>query len=653
MSSHFTFLLLGLGVGAVIAALGIGVVVTHRASGIINFAHAAVGMFLAFSYYELRATGDLVLPIIGLPDRFHLVDRPTVGTALVVIVVYAMAFGAALYWLIFRHLGTAPPLAGLVASLGLLLYLITVAGLRFDQQGAAAFIIDGPLPDQLVTIAGVVAPLDRYLLAGGVIATTALLWWVYRSSMFGLRTRAVSENRTAATMIGISPHPIGIVNWGLAAVLAALAMIMAAPIIRLDPGTSSLLIVPALAAALPGRFRSLPVTAATGLAIGMAQSEILNLQADWEWLPDVGLQQGLPFALVLVTLFVRGDPLPGRSALTGVRLPRPTVHRHARVIAVGVAVASVVGLLALDSQWRTGIIVSSITATFALSVVVLTGLVGQISLATFAVAGVAAFSMVRISDDLSLPFPIPPLLGAGVAVIVSVVSGLAALRTRGMTLAIATLAAAVAVEELLFRWGWLTGGLTGATVTPPSAFGIDLRISAAGDLFPRWQFGILVVIVLLICLLGVINLRLSGTGRRWLAVRANDRAAEAAGINIGRTKLGAFAIAGLIAGLAGTMLAYRRELVTSSSFGVLDSIVAVAITYLAGAAAPLAALVAGVLGAGGLLTVALERLSPGSSDVQLAVNGLMLIVAAIKFPSGILGVRRQRRVRPASRRTPR
>ena len=94
MSSHVTFLLLGLGAGAAIAALALGVVVTHRTSGIINFAHAAVGMFVAFSYYELRATGDLVLPIIGLPERFHLIDRPTVSTALIISLIYAAAIGA-------------------------------------------------------------------------------------------------------------------------------------------------------------------------------------------------------------------------------------------------------------------------------------------------------------------------------------------------------------------------------------------------------------------------------------------------------------------------------------------------------------------------------------------------------------------------------
>ena len=75
---------------------------------------------------------------------------------------------------------------------------------------------------------------------------------------------------------------------------------------------------------------------------------------------------------------------------------------------------------------------------------------------------------------------------------------------------------------------------------------------------------------------------------------------------------------------------------------VIDSIVVLAITYVAGVATPLGALLAGVFAAGGLLTVGLEELSPGSTEVQMAVNGIMLIVVAIRFPSVVLGARRRR-----------
>ena len=113
MTALFSNLLLGLGVGGVIAALAIGVVVTHRASNVINFAHAAIGTYLALVYYEFRQTGEIVQPLLlpFVPARFHLLDRPTVSSAMIVTLVIAAIVGATTYWLIFRPLRTSPPLA--------------------------------------------------------------------------------------------------------------------------------------------------------------------------------------------------------------------------------------------------------------------------------------------------------------------------------------------------------------------------------------------------------------------------------------------------------------------------------------------------------------------------------------------------------------
>lgn len=642
MTSHATFLLLGLGAGATIAALGLGVVVTHRASGIINFAHAALGMFIAFVYYELRATGDLVLPILGLPERFHLIDRPTVSTALIIALLYAAAVGAGLYWLVFRRLLDAPPLAGTVASLGLLLYLIAMGDLRFGSGGASLAVLEGPLPSRLVSLGPVVSPVDRYLLAGIVVVVTVLLIWISRRTRLGLAARALAENRDGVAMLGISAHRVGTINWVMAVVLAAGALILAAPIVRLNPSSTSLLILPALAAALPGRFANLGLTAAVGLGLGMAQSELLNVQADWDWLPDIGLQQGIPFLFIFVTLVVRGELLPNRGAVRSMLLPRAPDHRYSLLFVAITAALAAVGLLIGDSAWRSAIITSAIAIIIALSVIVLSGLAGQVSLATFAIAGVAAFVTVRASENLRLPFPISPLVGVAIATLAGIGVAIASLRARGATLTIATLAAAIAIEELVFRWDWFTGGLSGAIVERPSLFGMDLGISARGDAFPRKSFGALVIIVACLSLAAVVALRRSGTGRRWLAVRNNERAAASIGLSVERVKIEAFAFSSALAGLGGTILAFQGELVSATSFGVLGSIVAVALAYLAGIAAPIGAIVAGVLASGGILTALLDQFSDSASDYQFAVNGVLLIVAAIRFRSGIVGVKRSR-----------
>ena len=643
MTDHFTYLLLGIGGGSVIAALAIGVVITHRASNVINLGHAAIGMYVAFAYYELRRSGELVLPILGLPGRVRLVDQPTVATALIISLVVAAAVGAAVFLLIFRPLRSAPPLARVVASLGLMVYLIGVVDLRFEGPSATSLRLVGPLSPRLVDGLGLRVPADRYLMALGTLGVIAILWAVDRWTRFGLATRAAAENERGAVLLGLSPTTIGLVNWILAAVLAGLALIAAAPLAGLDPGGTSLLIVPALGAALVGAFRSIVVAGLAGLAIGMAQSEILNLQASSEWLPDVGLQQGIPFLIVVVALVLLGRRLPDRATVVSTRLPLAPEPRRTMAVTAVVAGLGVVGLLVLDSSYRLGIIVSAIATIVALSVIVLTGLVGQISLATFALAGTAGFSMVRVGASLGWGFPLAPMVGISVAVGVGLLAGLPAVRVRGLTLAVTTLAASIAIEQLLFRWSWFTGADEGARVSEPSLFGINLGISAPGDAYPRVAFGILTLVAMMGAMAMVVNLRQGATGRRWLAVRANERAAEAAGIPVAQVKLGATAVAAALAGLAGVLLAYEQQVVSGSSYGALASLVAVAIAYLAGIAIPAAALVAGVLASGGLLTVVLDAINDGSSKYQFAVNGLLLMVVAVRFPAGLVGAARKRK----------
>ncbi|HMA47360.1 MAG TPA: ABC transporter permease, partial [Frankiaceae bacterium] len=82
MSAYVAAALLGLGTGAVYAALGLGLVLVHRASGVVNVAHGALAMYVTYAYAELRDVGDLVLPVAGLPPRIHLTDHPTFALAL-------------------------------------------------------------------------------------------------------------------------------------------------------------------------------------------------------------------------------------------------------------------------------------------------------------------------------------------------------------------------------------------------------------------------------------------------------------------------------------------------------------------------------------------------------------------------------------------
>ena len=132
ISTYLGFLLAGLGGGAVVASLALGLVLSYRSSGVVNFAHAAMGMYVAYAFFEFRETGDLVLPDpraarAGAPARpADPGQRPGRSRCVLGAVRRLVVYG-----LIFRPLRRAPVLARVVASLGLLLYLQEIVRLRF------------------------------------------------------------------------------------------------------------------------------------------------------------------------------------------------------------------------------------------------------------------------------------------------------------------------------------------------------------------------------------------------------------------------------------------------------------------------------------------------------------------------------------------
>ena len=631
MTQHLAYLILGLGAGAALSLLACGVVLTERASGMVNFAHAAMGMYLAHAFYEFRETGDLVLPIVGLPARVHLLPRPTVATAAVVMVVYAAFLGATVYLLVFRRLAKAPALARVVASIGLFLYLWAMVGLRFPNPPAIRRI----LPSRAVQILGHPVFQDRLWSAVVAVVVTALLWATFRFARFGLATIAASESRKGAELTGINSSAVALVNWMLATVLAGVAIVLIAPVNQLDPLNLSLLIVPTLAACLLGGSRSFVTVSAAAFAIGMAQSEIVNLQVGWHSLSGLGLQQGLPFLLILATLVVRGRSLPSRGEPEAARLPASPGPRLVAPTALVIGAAAILVMLVAGPSWRSAVITSAIAVTISLSVVVLTGYVGQISLAPFAFAGIAAFGLARLSD-WGIPFPLAPLLAIAGTGLIGIAVGVPATKVRGMNLAIATLGAAVAIEQLLFKWRpFVDAGVNGAT--EPSLFGVNLGISARGSDYPRSAFGIFTVVVATAAADGIANLRRGRSGVAWLAVRSNERAAAAAGVDVVGAKLSAFALSSLLAGLGGVLLTYQRLTLTTDSFAVFLSLATLALTYLAGIASVSGAVLAGVLTPLGVFAVISGQDPVRVSPYSFVVNGALLVGVALVYPDGLTG----------------
>jgi len=648
MADYAYYALSGSAAGAVIAAFALGLLITYQASGIVNLAHGAVATWGGYVYADLRR-GYYRWPIPGLPARTSLGGDigtvPAMGMAVATTTVIALA----VHHVAYRRLTRAPELARVVASIGVLVAAMGIIARRFGDN--AGLRVDPILPRDPVRFSDtIVVSADGLWLAGIVVAAAIGTGVVWTRTRLGLTVRAAASNAKGLVLLGRSPDAAAAAGFALAAATGAGIVIVASPMVSLSPTTFSFgFLVPAIGAALCGRFRSITVTVAVGFAIGVVQSVFVKLQVDLSWFPRYGAREGLPFVLILGVMLLVGHSIPRRGDDGGWRLPPVPRTRPQPLSAAIVLAAALIGVVALGPLWR-GAVITTMTATvLSLSLVVLTGFAGQVSLAHMVFAGVGAFALARFSTDWGIPFPIAPLLAAGVATVVGVIVAIPAIRVRGVELAVVTLAGGIAIVEFVFKNPTYVGDAAtgGAQVPNPSLFGWDLGLVGATNP-SRPIFGIFVLVVVAAVAMVVINLRRSSTGRRILAVRSNERAAAAIGIRVARVKLLAYALSSFIAGIGGCLIAYRFGQVSATTFGVIASLTVVAFTYLGGITTITGAIIAGLVSSSGVVFYALDRIGEGSGEWDVTIGGIALVITAVATPEGIAG--RLRRVGRTNRR---
>ncbi|MFI5958942.1 ATP-binding cassette domain-containing protein [Cryptosporangium sp. NPDC051539] len=645
MEQYLVFALLGLGAGAVGAALGAGLVMTYKGTGTINFAHAALALWGAFAYDELRTSGHLVLPLPFTTASIPLGGPVPVWSAFIVALLLAAALGAATHLLVFRPLRRAPLAAKIIASLGLLTLL---EGLLTDHFGQQSRFVPPLFPTTPIRLGGLSVPEDRLWIAGFVLVLTLAVSLVYRRTLFGLATTALREDEVALTLSRWSPTWLGVANVAGGVALTTSVMIVAASISPLNSLSVGLLVVPGLAAMLVGRLVHVVPAALTGLALGLVQGllSFVPTKSWWPaWLSTGGATDAVPLLVIVFVLVVRGRSLPTRAGLVLDPLPRVPPAMKLRTIAVLGAAIAVLAVF-LTPTLRLGLATSMVYAVLALSLVVLVGLVGQISLGQLAVAGIAAFTLAKYLD--SWPFPLGLVVASLVAAVLAVLVGMPALRVRGAQLAVVTLSGAAAVQSLVLNNA--ESGGTGVEVTPPSIGPLDLG-SQVGTHIGRLQFVYAVLAVLLVVCALTSRTIAGRLGRRFLAVRSNEQAAASVGINVVRTKILALGIAGFVAGLGGGLLAYDTQAVSADAFGVFLSITLLVYAYIGGITGVGGALYAGLLVPGGILVGWIGQYWNLGAK-WAAISALSLILMAIQSPNGVSDATRvlisrlKRRLRP-------
>jgi branched-chain amino acid transport system permease protein len=362
------------------------------------------------------------------------------------------------------------------------------------------------------------------------------------------------------------------------------------------------------------------------------QTQLTRVHVAVGWLGPQTLREVVPFVALAIVLVWRGAPLPLRGVSDQLRLPRANLPAHPWRLLAALAGGGAIAVVATQSSYRDAVVASLIGALLCLSLVVLTGFAGQISLAQLSFAGVSGFALSRLSAETRVPFPLAPLLAAAGAAACAVIVGLPALRARGVSFAAMTLGGALAVDELVFR-NLSNGVLKANRVPPPRVPGVDLAPTASNGT-PRAAFGLFVLACVVACAAGVLALRRSALGRQPHIVRANERAAAAAGANVAIVKLSAFALSGFLAGVAGTLTAYHEGVISLASYGLSSSLLIFCAAYLGGIGSVAGAFIGGTIGTGAIASLILDR-ALHIADYQVLLSGLAVIGIAVTKPQGL------------------
>ena len=275
----------------------------------------------------------------------------------------------------------------------------------------------------------------------------------------------------------------------------------------------------------------------------------------------------------------------------------------------------------------------AIYAIVCLGLMLLSGFTGQVSLGHAGFLAMGAYTEAWLQSK-GWPFMLTLPMSALVAGISGVVVGLPALRVKGMYLAIATLAFGFIIEEAVVRAEHITGGNSGIQLGKLMIGGIDFSQGR--------NFYYLCTAIAVLCVLGVLNLMRSPTGRAFVAIRDSEVSAQSMGINLAYYKTVAFALSAALAGIAGALYAHKIRFITPDQFGFLQSIELLMMVVIGG----LGSIQGAIFGPAfwfivqQVIVVGKDWLPPAigqQTGLQPTIFGAILIAVVLFEPMGLYG----------------
>ncbi|MEM9465800.1 MAG: branched-chain amino acid ABC transporter permease/ATP-binding protein [Actinomycetota bacterium] len=631
-------LLVGIVTGLTYAAFAAGFILIYRSTGVLNFAHGEMGAFGLAVFVLLIVNYDI--------NWWFAFFLAVAGCALA---------GAVVELIVVRRLFDSPRLVLLIATIGVgqILLLARVSWIPDITAGGSiptAFDVTWEPTSDLRIQA---RELTVLLVVPVLIAALGLF---LTRTRFGLAVRASASNPDTARVFGTSPRRVSTIVWAISGAFAAATAILIAPLngtqaaLVDDTGQAlaEVLLLRVLVVSLLARMRSLPGVLGAGVAVGVIEKIVRdNVATTNQTIVDLFMFVAV---LVVVLWLARsqrdesGWSLAPRVRPVPERLRRIWWVRHLNHIGFALLFGALV-LLPLVVTTNSGLFTWTIIllwAMVALSLTILTGWSGQLSLGQFAFVGVGGLTTVALSrgHDIPIPFDLFDLSvelpwglaimgGTVTGVVFAMVVGLPALRVRGLFLAVATLAFAVASARWLLVQDVFTGGTTiPRPAEPPVFLGIDFGASRANLYY-------LCLGSLMLMSWIAARIRGSGVGRTLIAVRDNEEMAAASTVPPARVKLAAFAVSGGMAAFAGGLLvSVVPSLQPSVTFAAVESVQVIVIAIIGGLGS-----VAGPI-LGSLWVRGLPEITPdGLLDLQrLFTSNIGLLVLLMYFPGGLLQI---------------
>ena len=278
----------GLATGGIYASLALALVMIYQATDVVNFAQGSMAMFSTYLCWSLLQA--------GLPY----------WVAFVATLVIAFAGGILIERVVIRPVENAPILSIVIVTIGLLVILVSVAGWIYSYIQKP---FPSPFPNKPIKIGNIVFGAHDLGAIGITLVVLLLLFLFFRYTTLGLAMRAAAQNPTSSRLCGIRVGWMLALGWGLAATFGAVAGMIVAPVVFLDPNMMGGIQIYAFAAATVGGFTSPLGAVVGGFLVGVTE----NLVGTYVSFIGTELKMTVALAMIIIVLLVKPSGLFGRS----------------------------------------------------------------------------------------------------------------------------------------------------------------------------------------------------------------------------------------------------------------------------------------------------------------------------------------------------